>query len=156
MSVVPRISHANADTPIWAAVGTNGSVETLTDYNYQLFSPPQDLAEDPQWTVLNTLNFVAPANGNVVVECLGTFVGVTTGATAVLTFFINGASLTIPSKTQAYAGNINFINVAMDQFPVVAGQTYLIEARAQCSALPPAGADVVATSSRVLLLFSEQ
>jgi hypothetical protein len=44
----------------------------------------------------------------------------------------------------------------MYQFPVSAGLTYDISSIAQCSALPPAGADSLITSSRMFLLFTPQ
>jgi hypothetical protein len=113
------------------------------------------LAEAPDYTVLNARQFTPPVDGKVYVETLGTYLGTVAGATCVMTLAVDGTTLSEePTKTQAYDSNINFTNTYMYQFPVTANVTYDISSIAQCSALPPAGSDVLVTSSRMFLLFT--
>lgn len=115
------------------------------------------VAEAPNWSVLNSISFTPPVNGKAYIETLGTFIGTIAGGTSVMSLSINGTDLTeVPSRTQAYDSNINFTNTYMYQFPVSAGVVYDISSISQCSALPPAAADVLVGSSRMFLLFSPQ
>jgi hypothetical protein len=126
-----------------------------TQFDYSNYPGGTPLAEDPVWTVLNSRQFTPPVNGKLYVETLGTFIGTVQGGTAVMSLSINGTDLTeTPTRTQAYDSNINFTNTYMYQFPVLANVVYDISSIANCSALPPASADVDVTSSRMFLLFS--
>lgn len=128
-----------------------------TQFDYSNYPGGTPLAEDPAWTVLNSRQFTPPVDGKVYIETLGTFIGTVQGGTAVMSLSINGTDLTeTPTRTQAYDSNINFTNTYMYQFPVTANVVYDISSIANCSALPPASADVDVTSSRMFLLFSPQ
>lgn len=128
-----------------------------TSFSYSNYPGGSPLAEAPNWTVLNSINFTAPANGKVYVESLGTYISTVLGGTTVMNFAINGVDASIePTKTQGYDSNINFTGTTFYSFPVNAGVVYDISSIAQCSALPPAGADSVVTSSRMFLMFSQQ
>jgi hypothetical protein len=128
-------------------------VGTLFDFsNYPGGSP---LVEAPDWGVLNTLNFTAPADGKLYVETLGTYVALVTGAGVAMTLAVDGSNVPQdPVIVNAYAGNTNFFNTYMLQFPVDGGSTYAITSVAHCSAIPPADPDVVVTSSRMFAMFS--
>lgn len=128
-----------------------------TVFSYSNYPGGAPIAEPPNWTVLNAQSFTAPQDGKVYVESLGTYVSTVLGGTTVMNFAINGVDAPVEAaKTQGYNSNINFIGTTMYQFPVSAGLTYDISSIAQCSALPPAGADSIVTSSRMFLLFSPQ
>ena len=128
-----------------------------TQFDYSNYPGGTPLAEDPAWTVLNSRQITPPVDGKIYVETLGTFIGTVQGGTAVMSLSINGTDLTeTPTRTQAYDSNINFTNTYMYQFPVLANVVYDISSIANCSALPPASADVDVTSSRMFLLFSPQ
>lgn len=128
-----------------------------TNFSYSNYPGGSPLAEAPDWTVLNSLNFTPPVNGKVYIESLGTYVGTVLGGTTVMNFAINGVDAPVePTKTQAYDSNINFTGTSFYSFPVNANTVYDISSIAQCSALPPAGADSVVTSSRMFLMFSPQ
>lgn len=128
-----------------------------TTFSYSNYPGGSALAEAPNWTVLNAQSFTPPVNGKVYIESLGTYVGTVLGGTTVMNFAINGVDAPIePTKTQAYDSNINFIGTSFYSFPVTANTVYDISSIAQCSALPPAGADSVVTSSRMFLMFSPQ
>jgi hypothetical protein len=128
-----------------------------TTFSYSNYPGGLPLAEAPDWSVLNSLSFTAPQNGKVYVESLGTYISTALGGTTVMNFAVNGVDAPVePAKTQGYDSNINFIGTTYYSFPVSGGVTYDISSIAHCSALPPAGADSVATSSRMFVMFSPQ
>jgi hypothetical protein len=125
---------------------------TQFDFQNQGGAP---LAEAPDETILNSLSFTAPANGKLYMETMGNFVATTQFAGAGLGLAVDGTtisnSLTI---VNAYDSNINIPAVSMYQFAVTGGAVYDVCAIAFCSALPPAGPDMVVSTSRLFLLFS--
>lgn len=113
------------------------------------------VAETPNYTVLNSLSFTAPANGKLYMESLGTFVSVTQFGGGTMTFSIGGSNITDANTIfNCYDSNINAFASSMYQIPVTAGLTYDISSIAQCSALPPAGSDLVVNTSRLFTVFT--
>ena len=128
-----------------------------TQFDYSNYPGGSPLVEAPDWGVLNAISFTPPVDGKVYVETLGTYVGLVTGAGVAMTLSVDGTIVSqAPVITNAYAGNTNFFNTFMVQFPVTANVTYDISSLAHCSAIPPADPDAVVTSSRMFLMFSPQ
>lgn len=113
------------------------------------------VAESPNFTTLNSYSFTAPANGKLYMESLGTFVSVTQFGGGTMTFAVNGTTLTDANTIfNCYDSNINAFGTSMYQIPVTGGLTYDISSIAQCSALPPAGSDLVVNTSRLFTIFT--
>lgn len=113
------------------------------------------VAESPNFTVLNSLSFTAPADGKLYMESLGTFVSVTQFGGGTMTFAVNGSNITNANTIfNCYDSNINAFGTSMYQIPVTGGLTYDISSIAQCSALPPAGSDLVVNTSRLFTIFT--
>lgn len=143
-----NVSSING-VPYFNAPGTNFSFS-----NYPGGTP---LAEAPDYTVLNAFTFTAPANGKVYMESLGNFVSTVKGGGGNMTFAVNGTELSnAVNQFNAYDSNVNLFGMSMYQIPVSGGTVYDISSIAQCSALPPAGSDLVCTTSRMFIMFSPQ
>ena len=113
------------------------------------------VAESPDFTVLNSLSFTAPADGKLYMESLGTYVSSVLGGGGLMTFSVNGSNISNANVLfNAYNTNINIFGTSMYQIPVSGGLTYDISSIAQCSALPPAGSDLAVVSSRLFTLFT--
>lgn len=128
---------------------------TVFDYsNYPGGSP---LAEAPNYTVLNSYTLTPPVNGKVYIESLASFVSTVNFAGILMDFAVNGSNVPAsPTLANAYASNVNFFGTNFFSFPVTANTVYDISSIAQCSALPPAGADAVVNTSRLFVMFSPQ
>ena len=127
---------------------------TLTsfDFSNQAAAP---VAETPNYTVLNSSSFTAPANGKLYMESLGNFVSTALGGGGNLGFSVNGTIISNAiNQFNAYNSNVNLFGMSMYQIPVVGGLTYDISSIAQCSALPPAGSDLLVQTSRLFTLFT--
>ena len=115
------------------------------------------LAEAPDVTVLNALSFTAPANGKLYMEAMGNFISTTQFGGLGLGLAVGGTTISNSlTFANAYDSNINLPAVSMYQIPVTGGAVYDISAIAFCSALPPAGSDMVVQTSRLFLMFSPQ
>jgi len=126
-------------------------------FDYQDYPAGLSLVDGPtNWTTLNTITVTPPKDGKLYMESMGRFLGTVLGGTAVLTFGVNGSNVTDPTPValQAYDSNINFSGGSIFQIDVSGGVSYAVTSLGQCSALPPAAADVVALSTRLSTLFT--
>ena len=115
------------------------------------------LAESPNYTVLNSFSFTAPVDGKLYMESLGTYVSTVLGGGGLMTFSVGGSVISNANTLfNAYNTNVNIPGSSMWQIPVSGGLTYDISSIAQCSALPPAGADLNVSTSRLFLMFTPQ
>ena len=115
------------------------------------------LAEAPDVTVLNALSFTAPANGKLYMEAMGNFISTTQFGGLGLGLAVGGTTISNSlTFANAYDSNINLPAVSMYQIPVTGNTVYDVSAIAFCSALPPAGSDMVVQTSRLFLMFSPQ
>lgn len=113
------------------------------------------VAESPNFTVLNSFSFTAPADGKLYMESLGTYVSTVLGGGGLMTFSVNGSTISNANVLfNAYNTNVNIFGTSMYQIPVTGGLTYDISSLAQCSALPPAGSDLSVVSSRLFTLYT--
>jgi hypothetical protein len=127
---------------------------TLTSFDFSNQAGAA-LAEAPDFTVLNSYSFTAPANGKLYMEAAANLVAATQFGGAGLGFAVGGTTITDSlTLVNAYNSNINLPAMSMYQIPVVGGLTYDISAIAQCSALPPAGPDMVVNTSRLFTVFT--
>jgi hypothetical protein len=150
MSLLGNNVFANPTTPIWGQGG--GSNVTAFDFSNQA---GVSVAETPNYTVLNATSFTAPANGNLYLESLGNFVSTVKGGGGNLGFSINGTILSNAiNQFNAYDSNVNLFGMSFYQIPVTGGVTYDISSIAQCSALPPAGSDLLVQTSRLFTSFT--
>lgn len=125
---------------------------TSFDFSNQAGAP---VAEAPASTILNTYSFTAPADGKLYMESLGNFVSTAKGGGGNMGFSINGSILSNAiNQFNAYDSNVNLFGMSMYQIAVSGGVTYDISSIAQCSALPPAGSDLLVTTSRLFTLFT--
>lgn len=137
-------------------VSINGSpyAPTLTSFDFSN-QAGASLAEAPDFTILNAVSFTAPDDGKLYMEAMGNFVATTQFGGAGIGFAVNGSTISNSlSLVNAYNSNINLPAVSMWQIPVTSGQVYDISSIAQCSALPPAGPDMVVQTSRLLTMFT--
>ena len=151
------ISISNAQLDLSNVSSINGvpyfnAPGTYFDFSNQGGTP---VAESPNSTILNSFSFVAPVNGKLYMESLGNFVSTVKGGGGNMGFSIGGSVLSNAiNQFNAYDSNVNLFGMSMYQIPVTGGLTYDISSIAQCSALPPAGSDLLVQTSRLFLLFT--
>jgi hypothetical protein len=127
---------------------------TLTSFDFSNWAG-SNVAESPNYSVINSLSFTAPTNGKLYMESLGTFVSATQFGGGLMSFSVNGSNISNANVLfNAYDSNINIFGMSMYQIPVTGGLTYDISSIAQCSALPPAGSDLVINTSRLFSVFT--
>ena len=152
LSVTPNTTELNLSNVKTINGAPYAGTFTSFDFSNQAGAP---VAEAPASTILNTYSFTAPANGKLYMESLGNFVSTALGGGGNMGFSVNGTILSNAlNQFNAYNSNVNLFGMSMYQIAVTGGVTYDISSIAQCSALPPAGSDLLVQTSRLFTLFT--
>lgn len=171
MSLLINEAYANPAQPLWQPVGTglvgptgptgttgptgpagppgiDSDVQVLSYDPYLPGGLPLDIGGGPTYTTTSTVTITPLVNGKLFMEAFCRYVnGGPVGASAVLTFKVNGLLINdVVAVTQAYAGNINFLNSSCWQIPCTAGTPYTIEAVGQSTHFSGASDNVVLSS----------
>ena len=162
MSLLINEAYANPAQPLWQPAGSStigptgptGPAGIDSDVQMLSYDPypaglPLDIGGGPTYTTTSTVTITPLVNGKLFMEAFCRYVNGSpnVGASALLTFKVNGLLINdIPAVTQAYAGNINFLNSSCWQIPCVAGTPYTIEVVGQSTHFSGASDNVVLSS----------